>query len=173
MYMDEGMDTGDIIKINELEIEASDNVGTLHDKLSVLGAKTLEEVLPELFSFNVKRIKQGSDYSVAPMIKREDEKLDFSQNGIDIINKIRGLCPWPLANVVINNTEIKVLASSFKAQVVKDTWIVVLEKKALGVTCKDGIIYLEKIKPSGKKEMDIKSFLNGIKKEDYDNVKVM
>lgn len=173
MYMDEGMDTGDIIKISEVNIDASDNVGTMHDKLSLLGSKTLESVLPTLFSDDVKRIKQGDDFTLAPMIKREDEKLDFNASGKDIINKIRGLNPWPLANVVINDLEIKVLEAEFKAQKVMEAGLVLIDKNSLGITCLDGVIYLKIIKPSGKKNMDVKSFLNGCKKELYENVKVM
>lgn len=173
MYMDEGMDTGDIIKISEVNIDASDNVGTMHDKLSLLGSKTLESVLPTLFSDDVKRIKQGDDFTLAPMIKREDEKLDFNTSGKNIINKIRGLNPWPLANVIINDLEIKVLKAEFKAQKVTEVGKVLIDKNSLGITCLDGVIYLKVIKPSGKKIMDIKSFLNGCKKELYENVKVM
>lgn len=173
MYMDEGMDTGDIIKISEVNIEESDNVGTMHDKLSLLGSKTLESVLPTLFSDDVKRIKQGDDYSFAPMIKREDEKIDFNTSGKNVINKIRGLNPWPLANIVINNLEIKVIEAEFKAEKISEVGMVLIDKSSLGITCLDGVIYLKVVKPSGKKVMDIKSFLNGCKKEFYENVKVM
>ena len=101
MYMDEGMDTGDIIKIKEIPILDSDNVGTLHDKLSKLGCDLLLEVLPTIFDKTNDRIKQGNNYTMAPMIKREDERLDFNEEGKKIIGKIKGLNPWPLANIII------------------------------------------------------------------------
>ena len=100
MYMDEGMDTGDIIKIKEIPILDSDNVGTLHDKLSKLGCDLLLEVLPTIFDKTNDRIKQGNNYTMAPMIKREDERLDFNEEGKKIIGKIKGLNPWPLANII-------------------------------------------------------------------------
>ena len=173
MYMDEGMDTGDIIKIKEIPILDSDNVGTLHDKLSKLGCDLLLEVLPTIFNKTNDRIKQGNNYTMAPMIKREDEKLDFNEEGKKIIGKIKGLNPWPLANIIINNQEIKVLEAEFVQKKVDNTGIIKeIDKKNLGITCKDGIIYLKKIKPSGKKVMEINSFLNGIDKEKYLNMEV-
>lgn len=173
MYMDEGMDTGDIIKIKEIPILDSDNVGTLHDKLSKLGCDLLLEVLPTIFNKTNDRIKQGNNYTMAPMIKREDERLDFNEEGKKIIGKIKGLNSWPLANIIINNQEIKVLEAEFVQKKVDNTGIIKeIDKKNLGITCKDGIIYLKKIKPSGKKVMEINSFLNGIDKEKYLNMEV-
>lgn len=173
MYMDEGMDTGDIIKIKEIPILDSDNVGTLHDKLSKLGCDLLLEVLPTIFNKTNDRIKQGNNYTMAPMIKREDERLDFNEEGKKIIGKIKGLNPWPLANIIINNQETKVLEAEFVQKKVDNTGIIKeIDKKNLGITCKDGIIYLKKIKPSGKKVMEINSFLNGIDKEKYLNMEV-
>lgn len=170
MYMDEGMDTGDIIKIAEITILDTDNVGTMHDKLSILGRDTLESVLNNLLNGIVIGIKQTDDYTLAPMIKREDEKIDFNNKGINIINKIRALNPWPLANFVINDHEIKVIEAEFKEGNSKGVGkIVEITKDNFGISCKDGTIYLKKIKPFGKKEMDITSFINGIKKEDYLN----
>ena len=93
MFMDEGMDTGDIIKIAEIPIEEDDNVGTMHDKLSVLGRDTLESVLNNILNGIVIGIKQTDDYTFAPMIKREDERINFNDDGINIINKIRALHP--------------------------------------------------------------------------------
>ena len=173
MYMDEGMDTGDIIKIKEIPILASDNVGTLHDKLSVVGRDLLLDVLPTIFAKTNARIKQGDNFTMAPMIKREDERLDFNETGEKIIGKIKGLNPWPLANIIINNQEIKVLEAEFIEKEIKKTSIIKeIDKKNLGITCKNGIIYLKKIKPSGKKIMEINSFLNGIDKDKYLNMEV-
>ena len=173
MYMDEGMDTGDIIISKEIPINDADNVGTLHDKLSILGKDTLENVLKSIFNKTNTRIKQGDNYTLAPKLTREDEHINFNNNGRDIINKIRAFNPWPLANIIIDNKEIKVIEAKFvKKDVNKVGEIVDITKDKLGISCNDGIIYLEKIKPMGKKEMDIKSFLNGIDKKEYLGKKV-
>ena len=168
MYMDEGMDTGDIIKISEIPIENNDDVGTLHDKLSILGKNTLESTLESIFNKTNKRIKQGDNYSIAPKIKREDEHINFNDFGNNIINKIRALSPWPLANILIDNIEIKVIKARYKkCDVNVSGKIVEVNKNNLGISCLNGVIYLEKIKPMGKKEMDIKSYLNGIDQKNF------
>lgn len=173
MYMDEGMDTGDIISISKLPIEANDTGGTIHNKLSLLGRDALESALENIFNKTCERIKQGSDYTLAPKIKREDEHIDFNNKGIDIINKIRALNPTPLANVVIDDKEIKVLDAKFvKKDVNKVREIIEIDKDKLGISCIDGIIYLSTVKPMGKNIMDIKSFLNGIDKNKYLRKKV-
>lgn len=173
MYMDEGMDTGDIIKISKLPIKDNDTGGSIHDKLSILGKDTLECTLKDIFNGNITRIKQGDEFSIAPKITREDEHIDFNNNGINIINKIRAFNPSPLANIIIDNKEIKVLAAKFvKKDVNKVSEIVEIDKDKLGISCKDGIIYLSTVKPMGKNIMDIKSFLNGIDKKSYLRKKV-
>ena len=76
-------------------------------------------------------------------------------------------------NIIINNQEIKVLEAEFIEKEIKNVGIIKeIDKKKLGITCKNGIIYLKKIKPSGKKVMEINSFLNGIDKDKYLNMEV-
>ena len=167
MYMDEGMDTGDIISISKMAITSYDNVGTMHDKLSILGAQALEKELKSIFDGSAIRIKQGNDWTLAPMIKREDEHLNFNDYGENIINRIRAFNPWPLANILIDDKEIKIIEAEFKKEKVNKANCMIINKNKLGISCLDGIIYLKKIKPFGKKEMNIESYLNGINKEEY------
>lgn len=174
MYMAEGMDNGDIIEQEEYKILPSDNVLTLHDKLSLIGANLLIKTLPSIINHTNKRIKQDESLvTYAKNIKREEEQLDFSENAQDIVNKIRGLNPWPLAYFTLDNSEIKVISASF---ILKDVdsikTVVEVSKEKLGISCKDGIIYLERVKPAGKKEMDIKDYLNGINKDNIIGKKV-
>ena len=167
MYMDEGMDTGDIISISKIAISSEDNVGTMHDKLSILGAQALEKELKSIFDGSAIRIKQGNDWTLAPMIKREDEHLNFNDYGENIINRIRAFNPWPLANILIDDKEIKIIEAEFKKEKVNKANCIIINKNKLGISCLDGIIYLKKIKPFGKKEMNIESYLNGINQEEY------
>ena len=167
MYMDEGMDTGDIISISKMAITSYDNVGTMHDKLSILGAQALEKELKSIFDGSAIRIKQGNDWTLAPMIKREDEHLNFNDYGENIINRIRAFNPWPLANILIDDKEIKIIEAEFKKEKVNKTNCIIINKNKLGISCLDGIVYLKKVKPFGKKEMSIESFLNGINQEEY------
>lgn len=167
MYMDKSMDTGNIISASPCPILDEDNVQTLHDKLSLLGSQLLEETLPKIFNETNDNIKQNDEEATsAPIIKREDERLDFSLNGKEIINKIRGLNPWPLANFLLNDKEIKVINACFEEKKTNEiSKIAIIDKNNLAISCNDGLIYLKEIKPYGKKEMNIKEFLNGLDKE--------
>lgn len=168
MYMAEKMDNGDIISQAEYVIQESDNVGTLHEKLSLLGANLLIDTLPSIVNGTNQRIKQNiSEVTFAYNIKREEERLDFHKKGIEIINHVRGLNPWPLANFLLNDTEFKVIEARFEQKEIKNEvgTIVEVTKNTFGIACMDGVIYLEKVKPFGKKEMHIADYLNGVDKE--------
>jgi len=174
MYMDKNMDSGDIISQEELVINNEDTTESLFDKLSILGANLLVETLPSILENNNNRIKQDETLvSYAYNIKREDERINFDDYGVNIINKIRGLYSWPLANMEIDGIEYKILNAEFEEKKINSvSTIVEIDKNKFGISCKDGVIYITDIKPFGKKAMDIKSFLNGINKEDYKNRKV-
>lgn len=174
MYMDKNMDSGDIISQEELVINNEDTTESLFDKLSILGANLLIETLPSILENNNNRIKQDETLvSYAYNIKREDERINFDDYGVNIINKIRGLYSWPLANMEIDGIEYKILNAEFEEKKINSvSTIVEIDKNKFGISCKDGVIYITDIKPFGKKAMDIKSFLNGINKEDYKNRKV-
>jgi methionyl-tRNA formyltransferase len=163
MYMAKGMDDGDIISKKETLISDTDNVGSLHDRLSVMGAKLLEETLPSILDGTNERIKQDESLvTFAKIIKREDEHIDFDKSCQEIINLIRGLNPWPMANLILNDEEIKILDASFELKKVNKSKEVIIEKSRFGITCSDGVIYIKTLKPFGKKIMDVKDFLNGI-----------
>ena len=163
MYMDEGMDTGDIIDTVKCTIDDNDNIETLHDKLSDLGKQILLKNLNDIVTNNTKPIKQDNDKATyAPMIERSMEELDFNDKAINIYNKIRAFSPWPLTKTNINEEEVKIVKSHYEItkSIVNKLYI---DKNSLGIGCSDGIIYLDIIKPIGKKEMPIKNYLNGKK----------
>jgi methionyl-tRNA formyltransferase len=174
MYMDKGMDTGDIISIKSIPIKEDDTVETMHDKLSVIGASLLEETLPSIINGTNKRIKQNEEEATyAPTIKRKDEHLDFNLTAKEIYNKVRGLNSWPLANIIIDNEEIKVIEGYIGEETKKDAGIISdIRKDAIGISCSDKIYYITKLKPFGKKAMFTKDYLNGVKKEELLGKKV-
>ncbi len=167
MYMDVGMDTGDIIDKNEIPIMDTDTSETIHNKLSILGAEALLQVLPKIENKTVTRIKQDNSLaSYAPIIKREDEHLDFNNFAKDIFNHVRALNSWPLANLILNDMEIKVIEGYIGEETSeKPGTITKITKDSIGIACKDKVYYITKIKPSGKKVMLAKDYLNGIKKD--------
>ena len=166
MYMDEAMDTGDIISSVTYPLKDTDTVGTVHDNLMEMGANLLMETLPSIIKGTNKRIKQdNSKATYAYNISRSDEHLDFSGSGLLVERKVRGLNPWPLANTLFDNEEIKIISGYFVLGKSIPKKINVVTKDSLGIGCSDGIYYVTALKPSGKKVMDIKSYLNGIDKD--------
>ena len=168
MYMDKNMDTGDIITQRECPITDHDNVGTLHDKLSQIGASLLIETLPSLLIGAVTRIKQNDDEATyAWTIKREEEHIDFNDTARNIFNKVRGMYPFPTANCIIANQEVKILEcfiGDTESSLSSGT-ICEVNKDNFGIATKDKIIYVTKVKPFGKKEMAARDYINGIKKD--------
>ena len=166
MYMDESMDTGDIISTVTYPLKDTDTVGTVHDNLMEMGANLLMETLPSIIKGTNKRIKQdNSKATYAYNISRSDEHLDFSGSGLLVERKVRGLNPWPLASTLFDDEEIKIISGYFVLGKSIPKKINVVTKDSLGIGCSDGIYYVTALKPSGKKVMDIKSYLNGMDKD--------
>ncbi len=174
MYMAEGMDDGDIISQEKVIIRDDETVGELHDELSILGPKLLLETLPSIFEGTNKRIKQDdSKVTLAKIIKKEDEIIDFNDLSVNIYNKVRGLNPFPGAYAVLDNKRVKIYKSRIgndKTNKEPGTIIDVL-KDGIVVKTTDGAIIIEELKVEGKKKMSCKEYLNGIKKEDLINKK--
>ena len=168
MYMDEAMDTGDIISTISYDIKSSDTTEDIHDTLRELGAKLLIDTLPSIATGTNRRIKQNeTEATYGYNITREEEHIDFNKRGILIDRLVRGLYSWPLANTIIGDTEYKIVAGYFIKGKGNPGMISDISKKVLGIGCHDGTYYVTKIKPAGKKIMDIKDFLNGIDIEEF------
>ncbi len=163
MYMDEFMDTGDIIDYVKCPIKDEDDIASLHSKLSTLGTNLLEKNFSDIISRKVNRQKQNNALAtMAPMITREMEELDFNNSVLNVYNKIRAFSPWPLSKTIILGEEIKIIKSHYTNEASKVGNLYITKDK-LGIGCLDGIIYFDIIKPIGKKEMPIKNYLNGKK----------
>ena len=168
MYMDVGMDTGDMISTVEVPILDSDNLESLHDKLSISGTKLLLDTLPSIFDGTNKREKQNEDeVTFAYNIKREEEHIDFNKTSREVFNLIRGLSPIPCSNAILDDNEMKI----YEAKIDNNTYsgvcgeIVSINKEGIVVKTSDGGIILTSIKPFGKKRMDAYSYVNGIGKD--------
>lgn len=166
MYMDIGMDTGDMIVKKEIPIEDSDTLGSLSDKLSKLGASLLEEVLPSIINgTNTRESQNNAEATYAHIIKREDEHLDFQGTALEVDRKVRALNPEPYANMLLNKEEVKVIEGYIGEDAnTKAGTIANITKDAIGIACKDKIYYITKLKPFGKKEMMTGDYLNGTDK---------
>ena len=169
MYMDKGMDTGDIISQSEINILDIDTVGSIHDKLSILGSNLLLETLPSIVNGTNSRIKQDDSLATyCHNITHEEEIIDFNKNSRDIFNMVRGMNPYPVASFTLDNKIYKVYELDYE---ISDEYnectcgeVVIQDKNNLAIKCRDGLIYLKVLKREGKKIMNIKSFLNGEQK---------
>lgn len=166
MYMDKKMDNGDIISTSETEILDSDNLESLHDRLSIMGRDLLLKTLPSIIEGTNKRIKQNEDeVTYAYNIKREEEHIDLSKTRREVFNQIRGLSPVPGANLLVDGEEFKIYASEISERKFTNKEIgevTGLYKEGIGVMTSDGEIILTDIKPFGKKRMSASSYINGL-----------
>ena len=166
MYMDKKMDNGDIISTKETEILDSDNLESLHDRLSIMGKELLLETMPSIIEGTNKRIKQNEEeVAYAYNIKREEEHIDLSKTRREVFNQIRGLSPVPGANLLVDGDEFKVYRAEISERKFTNKKIgevTGLYKEGIGVMTLDGEIILTDIKPFGKKRMSASSYINGL-----------
>lgn len=172
MYMDKGMDTGDMISKVEVAIEDNDTTETLHNKLQKVAVPLLMDTLPSIIAGTNKREKQNNDEATyAYNVSREEEHVDFNSTSKEIFNKIRGLNSWPGAYAILDDKNVKLWMCKINGKVYDKTpgTIVNLSKEGMEVVTKDGSILITELQLPGKKKMSIKDFVNGNKKEDYLN----
>ena len=167
MYMDKKMDNGDIISTSETEILDSDNLESLHDRLSIMGRDLLLRTMPSIINGTNKRIKQNEEeVTYAYNIKREEEHIDLSKTRREVFNQIRGLSPVPGANLLVDGDEFKIYRAEISERKFTNKEIgevTGLYKEGIGVMTLDGEIILTDIKPFGKKRMSASSYINGLR----------
>ncbi|MCD7133028.1 methionyl-tRNA formyltransferase [Limosilactobacillus balticus] len=167
MYMVKKMDAGDIISQRSIPIEDTDDSGTMFKKLSLLGRDLLSETLPKLISGDVNPVVQDLDKVVfSPNITSEQEQIDFRLPARLIDAKVRGLRPAPLGNMIIDGLRTKIydVTPLEEKTALEPGKVVRVTKHQLVIAAGDGTTYqINKLKPAGKKAMDITSYLNGHK----------
>ena len=167
MYMVKKMDAGDIISQRSIPIEDTDDSGTMFKKLSLLGRDLLLETLPKLISGDVNPVAQDPDKVVfSPNITSEQEQIDFRLPARLIDAKVRGLRPAPLGNMIIDGLRTKIydVTPLEEKTALEPGKVVRVTKHQLVIAAGDGTTYqINKLKPAGKKAMDITSYLNGHK----------
>lgn len=165
MYMVKKLDAGNIISQRAIEIEQQDDVGTMHEKLSFLGANLLKETLPSIINgTNDSVVQNESEATFASNINREDEKIDWTLSAEQIYNHIRGLSPWPVAYTVMDDGNLKIYASRIeKDKTGEPGTIIETTKKAIIVaTGSKDAIALTDIQVAGKKRMLAANYLSGV-----------
>lgn len=167
MLMDIGMDTGDMLLKEEIDITDKDNLETIHDKLMVIGANLLVETLEKMIEGKITPIKQSDDFTLAPMITREMTKIDFNKSAIEIFNFVRGLSPFPGTYMTLEDERkfkvFEVEPHIEKIDSVENGTVIFVSKDKLHIKCSDGYISIKQIQPINSKKMDIKAFMAGNK----------
>ncbi|GAB2561439.1 methionyl-tRNA formyltransferase [Gracilibacillus alcaliphilus] len=166
MYMAEKLDAGDIISQQAIDIADQDDVGSLHDKLAVVGADLLAETLPVIFAGEANRVAQDdAEATFAPNIKREQEKINWHRSQQQVYNQIRGLHPWPVSFTTWQGNVLKVYRAERSEHTADQAPGTVLTVNEEGIEVAVGdqqAIVLKEIQPAGKKKMAAADFYRGI-----------
>jgi len=175
MYMEKGLDTGDIICQSRLTLSQDETGGSLFERLAKEGASLLLTTLKELEAGTATRTKQDdSKSSYAKMLTKDMGNLDFNQDAVVLERLIRGLNPWPsaytrLKEKVLKVYEAKVLSEtdveSLDAKQAESGSVIAVDKKSFVVRCGKGALRIMNLQLEGKKRMDTAAFLLGYKIE--------
>jgi methionyl-tRNA formyltransferase len=166
-FIDDKIDTGEIILQEEVEILTNETVGTLHDKLMEVGATLVSKTIDHIGVGAIKTIKQPQlEEKSAPKLHSENTNINWNDTLDNIYNKIRGLNPFPAAWTTLHNNEERILTKIYAVKKEEEhhnypSGKIITTKKELKVAVPKGFIIVEEIKLSGKKKMDAKSLLNG------------
>lgn len=181
MYMDVGMDTGDIIEIEKTKIGKEETTGELWDRLSKMGGKLLVQTLQKIEEGTNTRTKQGDNFTMAPMLNKEMAKINWEEKTAEEIhNLVRGLNPIMGAYTFLNGKKIKLWKVKVRSEeelvavfpeleeylfklkdVTEGTILFANDKKGLFVKAKGGIIEVEEIQGENAKRMPVNDFLRG------------
>lgn len=165
MYMDEGLDTGDMILVNPVAIEEDDNFETVHDKLAVAGATALTEVVARIKNGTITRTPQPQGETYAAKIENADCTLDFKLSARELHNIIRGLSPIPLS---FTHTPDGKLLKVVSAAVAKEDGVndapgtvLSVDGGKIRVACGAGELFILGCQPEGKRRMSAADLING------------
>lgn len=172
MYMDEGIDTGDILLQEETPIYDDETGGSLHDRLAEMGANLLIKTLKGIEDNTITRIKQDDSKSnYVGMLNKSHGKMDFTKSAIELERLVRGLNPWPSAYTTLNGKmfkiwEAKAIEDDSQYKGIKEGTIVKINKYSLVVKTGKGLLELFQVQLEGKKRMIVEDFLRGYNVEE-------
>lgn len=169
MQMNEGIDTGDILLVSEVDIEPKETGGSLFDKLAAVGSELIVTALEKIQAGEITPVKQDDSKSnYAKMLKKELGNIDFNKSAVEIERLIRGLTPWPSAYTKLGGKTLKiwdgdVLNKNYENAVPGE--IVDVDKNSIYVKTGEGTLVINELQLEGKKRMETSAFLLGFKVE--------
>jgi methionyl-tRNA formyltransferase len=168
MRMEEGLDTGPILSCAEVSIGPDDTSETLHDRLSALGADLLRSELPRYLAGQLVPMPQPSEgVTHAPMIKKEDGRLDFGRSAADLERRVRAFTPWPGAYVYVRDDDRPSLLKIHRARATPRSLdaapgtVLSVSAEGIEIACAEGALRLLEVQPEGRRRMTAAEFLAG------------
>lgn len=172
-FIDEKIDTGEIILKKKVKIHKKDTAGVLHDKLMVCGSELVIKTLKliETGCVETKAQPKTQKLKEAPKLTKENCRLDWTLSGRKIYNKVRGLNPYPGAWTILKNAEEEVVMKVYACEKVKEkhdleVGRILIEDNRLKISVRKGYIYITELQLPGKRKMDTRSLLNGYRFSD-------
>ena len=160
MYMNEGLDTGDIILTRKVKVGENETSGQLFDRLCVDGAELLSETIKQIEAGTAPRIPQNNDEATyASMLSKEISEIDFTKPAKEVHNKVRGLSPWPSAQSKLFGKRVKIIETRVSAK--NGEAGKVISVNPLTVACGDGSVEIVTLQPEGKRAMASADYLKG------------
>ncbi|PIE75138.1 MAG: methionyl-tRNA formyltransferase [Deltaproteobacteria bacterium] len=166
MFMDEGLDTGDILHISEVVTDKNETAESLHKKLSLMGAENIVFTLKNFHKIT-RKPQDNEQATYAPLLKKNDGALNWASASAKIHAKIRALNPWPGAFTIYNGQKLKIFdieTTEIKSEKNPGT-VVKAAGSELVIATDDYDIKIKRLQAPGKKQMDVSAFLNGFKIE--------
>jgi methionyl-tRNA formyltransferase len=162
MLMDVGLDTGDMLVRRATPIGPFETAGELHDRLALLGRETMEETLRRLCAGTLQPKKQNDRQSCyAPMLKKEDGRIDWSRSAVEIHNQVRGLDPWPGAYTTLEGEVLKLAATAPADGGGEPGTVLAAAADGVRVACGSGVLSIGALQLPGKKRLAAAEFLRG------------
>ena len=173
-FLKEKVDTGNIIIQKKIPIGYEDDAGTIHDKLSVLGAEIVLKTVKMIEEGNVSTaIQDDSLASPAPKIFKDDCKINWTKNSLDVYNFIRGLSPYPASYTHLDNKIVKIFRTKLtNISVNEKPSVILIKDKKLFVNTTDYLLEILELQPEGKKRMSSTDFINGILRDKMKELKI-
>lgn len=163
MLMDVGLDTGDMLLKDEVEITENMTAGELHDILMVRGGNLLIETIEGIAKGTIKCIKQEGETCYAKMLSKNTGKISWDKSAVEIHNLIRGLNPWPIAHTTYKDDNMKI----YESEVLNESsnkepgTILSVNKTGMKVSCNEGILLVKKVQFPNGKPLTIEQYING------------
>jgi methionyl-tRNA formyltransferase len=165
MYMDKGVDTGDMILKREFDIDIKDTYETLHNKMSLVGAEVLIETLSLIEQGKAPRTPQNhEEHTNAPMLDKSTGKVDWAKSAVEVYNLIRGTYPWPGAYSSYMGKKFKIFSSEIYEENTMNAEagkIIEIGKDYLMVSCGKGFIKIMELQFENEKRMGVEAYLRG------------